>query len=820
MFLYPALTLGFLFVAVPLLVHLINMLRHRRQRWAAMEFLLASYRKQKKWIRLRQLLLLLSRLAVAALLIAVLCGWTGGGQMLGMLGGQTTHHVLILDDSYSMGDKSVGPNTRRLIDIAGANQQVGASSAGSAYGRALQALQDLTRRLAGDEGNHQLTVMRASRAAMTIRGGSDSGDSAADLSAQTITSDGRLINRLMSTTASPIRTDLVPALDLATELINSTPADSKFLYVASDFRQRDWGSADRIAESMRALASDVSVRMIDCAAQPAANLAITDVSPAQDVWVAGVPVVVNVTVHNYSQQPAKNVALTSRVIRYGDEVQLTDPTLQFSGEVESQPAIIIESLPPGGEITKTFQVFVTQKGTHAVEVSLPDDALSIDNVRSCTLPLTDVEKVLIIDGDADARGAYHVASVLNPGSQVRIGAVPDIQTPSFLRSATLETLSPYRAVYMIDVPEIGENAADALSQYVQRGGGLAWFLGSDVNRDSYNRSLLAQDRFLLPAALGQSIELASASDNNTSDVKFGESSSLLAPLRAGGDAAFALVGVSRSWDLETPAINEDIDPNQPRVRTVLERHDGKPLVTQHDVGQGRVITTLMGLDGQWTNWPAHPTFVVFLLRTNALLWSGAAPSTRRFIDDPLLRAVPVDDFVSEATYLPATSEPPRVPIDLNAVQAEAESVNDQPLIRFSLDPNEMVIQGEANVGEILQPGISEWMLTRSDGRGEVIPVSSVIRVGEGDLSRADPAAIQQQLLPMDVAFVTSSVWSEENQTAGSSTLTLLLLGLLGTILAGEQMLAYWASYHVSPNPVVANRLGGTPPSAHAGRGLR
>ena len=72
---------------MPLLVHLINMLRHRRQRWAAMDFLLASYRKQKKWIRLRQLLLLLSRLAVAAVLIALLCGWTGGGQILGSIGG-------------------------------------------------------------------------------------------------------------------------------------------------------------------------------------------------------------------------------------------------------------------------------------------------------------------------------------------------------------------------------------------------------------------------------------------------------------------------------------------------------------------------------------------------------------------------------------------------------------------------------------------------------------------------------------------------------------------------------------------------------------
>ena len=214
MFLYPALLLGFLFVGVPLLVHLINMLRHRRRPWAAMDFLLASYRKQKKWIRLRQFLLLLSRLAVAALLAAMLCGWSGGGRLLGALGGRTTHHVVILDDSYSMGDSSGGE---------------------TAYSRSLQALQDLTRRLASEDGNHQLTVMRASRAALAVRGGSEAGDAAADLSAQTITSDARLINRVMATQASPMRTDLTAAADLASELIRLDAGRFKILVYRERF---------------------------------------------------------------------------------------------------------------------------------------------------------------------------------------------------------------------------------------------------------------------------------------------------------------------------------------------------------------------------------------------------------------------------------------------------------------------------------------------------------------------------------------------------------------------------------------------------------
>lgn len=799
---------------MPLLVHLINMLRHRRQRWAAMDFLLASYRKQKKWIRLRQLLLLLSRLAVAALLIALLCGWTGGGQILGSIGGITTHHVVVLDDSYSMGDKSIGPNSRRTIDpVGGSDVNVDITTA---YGRSLQALQDLTRQLAASDGNHQLTVMRASRAAMATRGGSESGDAAADLASQTIMSDAKLVNRVMATKASPIRTDLVPALDLATELVNATPADAKFFYIASDFRERDWGNPERLAESLQKLSGDVQIRMIDCAAQPANNLAITDLTPTQDVWVAGVPVVVNATVRNYGSTAAKDVPLTTRVIRYADDRQNPDPTIALSGEIETQPTQVIDSIPAGGEVTQTFQVFIPEEGTHAIEVNLPEDALPIDNSRSCTLPLSGSEKVLVVDGSADDRGGYHIASVLNPGSQVDTGAIPDRQPPSFLRSATLETFSPYRAVYLIDVPEIGENAANALNEYVRRGGGLALFIGRDANVTSYNQALYTSDRSLLPGTLGEAKPLERSPNNNTADLKFGEPSSLVAPLSAAGEAAFALVNLVRSWTLEKPDTTRAATPDddeavdRPRVRTVLERRDGEPFVTQHDVGEGSVVTVLSGLDGSWTNWSGDPTFVVFVLQTNALLWSGAAPDTQRYIDAALMKRLPVDQYTDQVSYIPANDEPPRIPIELATTLIEPESAADEPVYAINVSPDEMVIDGDGSVTEILHPGISEWVLTRSDGKGQVLPVASVIRVGEGELERAEPAAIEQQMLPLQITFVKSSAWSDQNQTAGSSTLTLVLLALLGLILAAEQLLAYWASYHASaktPEPRVRASLG-------------
>ncbi len=770
MFLYPALIAGFAFVGVPLLVHLINMLRHRRQSWAAMDFLLASYRKQKNWILLKQLLLLLSRLAIAATLVAMLAGWISGGKWIELAGSRTTHHVVILDDSYSMGDISGGS---------------------TAYSRALTTLRGLAEKLATSDGSHQLTVMRSSRAALVQQAGAESADAAADISARTIASDVAIINRVMASVPSTLRIDLVPALELATKLIRGTPADETIVYLASDFRTADWQSPQRAAESIAELSrASAKLRMIDCAVAPLSNLAITSVLPQPDVWVAGVPVVVRVSVKNYGLTAAKNVGVAGRVVKYGDKVSFADPTKRVSGDIEPLPAILIEEIPAGGEVTKSFQVFITEIGTHTVELSIPDDALAIDNQRSCTLPLSDIEKVLIVDGDAKGRGGYFVESVLNPGSQVRTGAKPDIQQPAFMRSITVDQLRRYRAVYLIDLTEVSENSAAALSQYVNEGGGLYWFLGSGIDRQIYNRNL-GGPRNLLPGTLGDTIELPERSTESSGDCVLGPAHPLTAPLAPIGDAAFALVAVTHSWSLEPPdpqaaATASAVDKSP--VRDVVLRRDGKPLVTQHDVGKGRVVTSLVGLDPKWTNWAGDPTFVVMLLQANAYLWSAASPAVEQVVSDALRQPLPSDIYAPTVSFFPPVNEPPRVPIEMTVADAKSDRV-------AVIDVKAELIANATDVDALLQTGTGEWMLTRLDGRAEVKPVAMVIETGEGDLKRVEQAEIQRAVRPVDIRFVSAGELVEQYSGTSGSTTTMLLLGLLGMLLAGEQCLAYLSSYH-------------------------
>ena len=105
-FLYASLlSIGLPLLAAPLVIHLINLRRQKKIRWAAMQFLIDSEKQNKRWILFKQWLLLATRMAAIGLLVLLLAHVVIRNEWLRLLGSGTTHHVLLVDDSYSVGDR-------------------------------------------------------------------------------------------------------------------------------------------------------------------------------------------------------------------------------------------------------------------------------------------------------------------------------------------------------------------------------------------------------------------------------------------------------------------------------------------------------------------------------------------------------------------------------------------------------------------------------------------------------------------------------------------------------------------------------------------
>src|SRR5580765_1198329 len=106
-FLNPwAMVVGGAMVSAPILIHLINRLRFRRVRWAAMEFLLKSDKRNRRRLIIEQLILLALRVLLvllATLLLARFLGFTWAGFQA-----KNTLHIVLLDDRMSMTDRWTG----------------------------------------------------------------------------------------------------------------------------------------------------------------------------------------------------------------------------------------------------------------------------------------------------------------------------------------------------------------------------------------------------------------------------------------------------------------------------------------------------------------------------------------------------------------------------------------------------------------------------------------------------------------------------------------------------------------------------------------
>ena len=95
---------GSALVLTPIIIHLINRIRFRRVKWAAMEFLLKAQKKMRRKKILEQLLLLLLRCLLVFLAGVLFARFIGCDSGKGKESRPTTH-LVILDDTPSMADK-------------------------------------------------------------------------------------------------------------------------------------------------------------------------------------------------------------------------------------------------------------------------------------------------------------------------------------------------------------------------------------------------------------------------------------------------------------------------------------------------------------------------------------------------------------------------------------------------------------------------------------------------------------------------------------------------------------------------------------------
>lgn len=595
-FVHPALLWGLPVVAVPLLIHLINLLRRRRVRWAAMEFLLRSQKKNRTRIALKQLLLLLMRMAAIAILVAMLAQPLLQNRWSRLFGGGQTHHVVLLDDSFSMSDR--WGDTSAMDEAKAVIGRIGLSAAGQPQ-------------------SQTFTLLRFSRSARTSR------LTEPDLLQQPV--DHRFAD-LLAGVLDPIvagHTAVGPdvALECLDELLGETEGEHRIIYLVSDFRARQWDEPDDLRSRLRRLdLAGAKLQLINCVDQARPNLSIASLRPGQGTPAVDVPLSMEVAVTNHGAIAAKNV-----------------PVL-LEADGRAIPAVRLPEIPPGKTVQERFSVRFSTPGEHRVTARLENDGVMVDNSRFHLIEFPAELPVLLIDGGMQAIDAQYLQAALDPGGPAVTGLSPRIEKPRFL---SLNPLEPFRAIYLLNVARLDESAVRALEAYLTAGGGVGMFLGPQTQPSFVNQQLYRDGQGFFPLPLtGQEVLLVDRLQRAPDvDVSNHPIFRILAGKR---NSFLSMLVVDRYLGVPTPWPDEV----HPTTRVIATLRNGDPFALERRFGEGRVVVFLSTASPEWNNWArSNPSYVVAMLETQAFL-------SRRPEEKSRLVGAPLELELDAAAYLP------------------------------------------------------------------------------------------------------------------------------------------------------------------------
>ncbi|GAB5405061.1 MAG: BatA domain-containing protein [Aureliella sp.] len=766
-FLYPQLAWGFLLLGVPVLIHLINMLRHRRRQWAAMDFLLASHKKNRRWVALRQWLLLAARILAMLLLVLMLAKWVSSSQWLSALGGQTTHHYVLLDDSYSMGEKS---DDR------------------TAYSRALAALGGLVRNISSRAGSHQITLVRYSRGWLAANAGEQARlDAAAELNGQSVTGQpARLLDQINASAPTALSVGPSQCIDLISPMIADNADQTPRVYFLTDMRRNELGQPEALNNQLQALSDQVAeVTFIDCGGPSKQNLSVVSLRPEKDIWAAGVPLIVRFQIRNQSTTSARNVVCKVRRISYPDGVVKPDASRRVSGDVVDLPPVVIEQIDAGETVTRQIEVVFTSPGSNAVEIALGEDAVATDNRSWCVIDVDQSQRVLVVDGDAAGRNAFFFETAVNPARRIETGIQVEATDASYLRDVSPVVLQQYDVIALIDLPRLDDSAVANIESFVSSGRGLLIAGGPNTNVKNLNEQMYRGGEGVFPAEI-KNIELFSGG-GETPDVN-ATNHPILEPLTRLARSPFAGLRISQLLRVE----DETLAARDAQI--VATGPDGLPLLVDMPFGDGRVLSLLTGIGGSWSNWTQDPTFVVLALRSLGYLSSVSREETSLPVGTPL-QFVTTDPQVlpDGELLLPGDSSAGRLRLHTKVEQLDSPD-GAQPISTVSLAA-ELGQTDRAVIEGLLRNGLYECWMTDAGGIARVRNRAHNVSATEGNLARVSRSEVAQKFPGLPIEVSTAAEIEGQGLSAADASQSTLLMLLLAALLMGEQVLAYLASYH-------------------------
>ncbi len=590
---------GLAAASVPILIHLLNRRKYREVPWAAMRFLLAAIRRNRRRVRIEQWLLLAVRTLIILLVVSAMAK-----PFLESMGvvivGRRVHRVFVLDASLSMGYTAAG-GTRFDQAKALAAELVKGSRSGDAVSVILMGRPP--RVVIGAPSNNLNEVQKE----------------IADLA---ITHEG---------------TDLTATFEAVDRVLDASTIGQKEVLFLTDLQAASWrppaGSADGLKRVLeRVMKRGPHSILIDLGEPGGENRAVTDLRLEVPVVTVGADVLLRGVVHNFG----------------GNKVQGVRARLTIDGRLG--PAAPPEDLAPGDDLPVVFPQQFSTAGDHLVELVIDDDPLTLDNRRWLVVPVRESLNVLLVDGQFKPEPYQaetdYLAQALSPSEEspgqpnpIKVEVVSESQVAR-------RDLAPYDAIVLCNVAQFSQTEVTALEGYLKQGGGVIIFGGDQVVADNYNRWLYNEGHGLLPASIGASVGDAARRQGAFHFNPLGYRHPLISEYQGAEGPVTAGLTSALTWQYHKLTI-----PPGSNAKVAMSFENGDPAVIEAPRHRGTVIVVATSADTGWTTWPIHKSYPPVMQQLVLRATAGRLSERNIRVGQPYDQSFPETALAAPATVV-------------------------------------------------------------------------------------------------------------------------------------------------------------------------
>lgn len=359
---------------------------------------------------------------------------------------------------------------------------------------------------------------------------------------------------------------------------SETSSARAVVYVASDLQASTLG--DSVATQMP---EGVQVRLLPVETQAQSNVGIKQVNITSRIAEVGQPVQLEATLVNHGPETLTNYVASL----YLEEERVAQATT---------------TLEPDVETTVSFTVTPQARGWLEGAVETEDDDFPADDRHHFTLHVPEERRVLVVRGEAQET-EYVDLALSSEMIEDRIAFRTTSIEENELASAEL---GRYDTVLLVGPRSLSSGEVEALTRYVDRGGGLLLFPSAQARPEDYNALLGGLDAGTFRGFSGSLSGDRVVTSFGRVDLGHPLFEGVFNPERRAEDAS-----------VEQPDIHHvmNFQPSGRAGQTLIELSNGFPFLHEVRHGSGVLLLTAVAPTPEWSDLPVRGLFIPLLYRS-------------------------------------------------------------------------------------------------------------------------------------------------------------------------------------------------------------